>query len=264
MDPASTVDQLVSRPDEPTEGLSKITSEEQATWGPGLEGPAGVLRATDRGAGAVPRRHEGRPDPVGRPAERTLPPDATEATTILDDCRHWTQQERPAEANEALLDFLTATGCPDASASENRTPTRSRPSGDRVHQIQGGRRDQINPVASSITQNALTHSPSRETKIATAGKSTPLRRGPVHPGRRSAWRRPRRRSPGDLRWQGGREGESPRRTGIHPLLVRTAAALRGGRRNPRRSGRPVQARARRCSPRRRAAASTSVRKLSET
>jgi pimeloyl-ACP methyl ester carboxylesterase len=27
---------------------------------------------------------------------------------ILDGCGHWTQQERPAEVNEALLDFLRA------------------------------------------------------------------------------------------------------------------------------------------------------------
>ena len=31
-------------------------------------------------------------------------------SVILDGCGHWTQQERPAEVNEALLDFLAAVG----------------------------------------------------------------------------------------------------------------------------------------------------------
>jgi pimeloyl-ACP methyl ester carboxylesterase len=30
------------------------------------------------------------------------------ASVILPGCGHWTQQERPAEVNEALLDFLSS------------------------------------------------------------------------------------------------------------------------------------------------------------
>lgn len=36
-----------------------------------------------------------------------LMPDLRRKPLVLPDCGHWTQQERPAEVNEALLDFLT-------------------------------------------------------------------------------------------------------------------------------------------------------------
>ena len=60
-------------------------------------------------AGAVRRRRPRRPDGLGctgdRRASRTTLP-KLHRSIILEGCGHWTQQERPDEVNEALLDFL--------------------------------------------------------------------------------------------------------------------------------------------------------------
>ena len=46
----------------------------------------------------------------GRPAIDRFPDTLPHlhASIILSGCGHWTQQERPREVNEALLDFLAA------------------------------------------------------------------------------------------------------------------------------------------------------------
>ena len=74
-----------------------------------LGGPRRVPRRADRGAGAVHRRRPRRTDDLGSSRHRRASPRRCPSCTARSSspgCGHWTQQERPDEVNEALLDFL--------------------------------------------------------------------------------------------------------------------------------------------------------------